>query len=299
VPVKLENWDTIRLGDAVIHRIADMEGVAWPATAIFRDLAGDALREAAARCPQAVNPSDGTLTLFFNSYIIKTPDTLCLIDTGIGNGKERADRPLWHRRNGDFMQRVGALGFAPDDFDIVINTHLHADHVGWNTVQDGPDWTPTFRNARYLVPRIELDFWRKLALEKDAAHVLHGAYADSVQPILDAGLYEQVELPVQVAPGLTMEAAPGHTYGMCVVRFRNPAGEVLFLGDVLHSPIQFAAPDLTSNFCVDPAQARATRRRLLDGCAGTDTIVASYHGPAPVFGTVVPEGAGYALRPLG
>jgi glyoxylase-like metal-dependent hydrolase (beta-lactamase superfamily II) len=293
---ELAGPDSLRLGTATIHRIADIERIGWPAIAIFRDLAGAALREAAVRYPAAVDADAGTVALSFNSYVIDTPNYLILIDAGIGNGKERPDRPAWHRRDGDFLKRLQALGYRPDDFDIVINTHLHADHVGWNTIGSGDGWRPTFPNARYIVPRHELAHWR--ALYETDKHTLHGAFADSVQPVLDAGLYDAVELPLQIVPGLWLEPAPGHTDGMAVVRFMSEGAELLILADVLHSPIQLATPDLTSNFCVDPAQARATRRRLLDACAGTDTIVATYHFPPPVFGQIARAGAGYKLDPL-
>jgi glyoxylase-like metal-dependent hydrolase (beta-lactamase superfamily II) len=288
--------DCLRLGTATIHRLADIERIGWPVTAIFRDLTGSAVQEAAALYPDAVDAAAGTLALTFNSYIVKTLDHLILIDAGIGNGKERPDRPAWHRRNGDFMQRLEDLGYKPADFDIVINTHLHADHVGWNTTGSGTDWRPTFPNARYVVPGRELSHWQSL-YAKDT-HTLHGAYADSVQPIIDAGLYEPVELPAELVPGIWLEPAPGHTGGMAVVRLVTDGGQLVFLADVLHSPIQLATPDLTSNFCVDPAQARATRCRLLDACAGTDTIVATYHFPPPVFGQIVKSGAGYRLDPV-
>jgi glyoxylase-like metal-dependent hydrolase (beta-lactamase superfamily II) len=288
--------DCLQLGTTSVHRLADIERIGWPVTAIFRDLTDDAVQKAAASYPGAVDKAAGTLALSFNSYIVETPGHLILIDAGIGNGKDRPDRPAWHRRNGDFLQRLGSLGFRPDDFDIVVNTHLHADHVGWNTIGHGTSWAPAFPNARYVVPRRELSHWQ--SLYTNDKHTLHGAYADSVQPIIDAGLYDPVDLPAEIVPGLWLEPAPGHTGGMAVVRLVTDGGQLVFLADVLHSPIQLATPDLTSNFCVDPAQARATRRGLLDACAGTETIVATYHFPPPVFGQIVKAGTGYRFAPV-
>jgi glyoxylase-like metal-dependent hydrolase (beta-lactamase superfamily II) len=292
---KLVGSDCLTIGAVTVHRVADIEGIGWPVAALFRDLSSEALQKAAASYPAAADADAGTLTLSFNSYVIDTPDHLILVDAGVGNGKERPDRLAWHRRKADFLDRLQALGHALDDFDIVINTHLHADHVGWNTTGSGISWRPTFPNARYVVPKGELAHWSGLyAADK---HTLHGAFADSVQPILDAGLYDAVALPSQIVPGLWLEPAPGHTRGMAVVRLITDSAELLILADVLHSPFQLAAPELTSNFCVDAAQAVATRRRLLDACAGTDTIVATYHFPPPVFGRIVKAGAGYQLDP--
>lgn len=288
--------DRLRIGPVTITRIADIEQLAWPASAVFRDLEGERLQAAARAYPGAVDAAAGTLALSFSSYVIETPDYLCLIDCGIGNGKERPDRPLWHRRSGDFIERLTALGYPPERFSLVINTHLHTDHVGWNTRAAGRGVEPTFRNARYVVSAKELDHWTE-AYRRDP-HALHGAFADSVQPILDAGLFDPVELPAQVAPGLRLEPAPGHTGGMAIVRLSVSGTEIVFLADVLHSPIQLADPDLTSNFCVDPAQARATRHRLLDACLRANTIIATYHFPPPVFGRMLRTGSGYFFEPL-
>lgn len=290
--------DTLRLGDTTVHRVADMSSVAWPVERVFSDLGDAALHEGAARYPGCADPDQRKLMLDFNSYIIDRPGCLCLVDAGIGNGKERPDRPLWHRRNGDFLERIAKLGFAPERFDIVINTHLHADHVGWNTRLESGRWVPAFPNATYIVPEIELAHVEKLAEREPLDHVLHGAYADSVKPIADAGLYEAVPLPCEIAPELWLEPAPGHTAGMAVVRLKRADCDILFLADAVHSPIQLATPDLTSNFCVDRAQSSGTRHRLLDACAGTNTIIATYHFPPPVFGRIVRSGAGYALEPL-
>lgn len=295
---RLSSADTLRLGDIAIHRVADMAGVGWPVERVFSDLDDAALRAAAERYPGCAEPEQRKLMLDFNSYIIDMPGCLCLIDAGIGNDKERPDRPLWHRRSGDFLERIVKLGFALERFDIVINTHLHADHVGFNTLREGENWVPAFPNATYLVPEIELAHVEQQTEREPLDHILHGAYADSVKPIADAGLYKAVPLPSEIAPGLWLEPAPGHTMGMAVVRLRSADCDVLFLADAVHSPIQLATPSLTSNFCVDRAQSAATRHRLLDACAGTNTIVATYHFPPPVFGRIVRSGAGYALEPV-
>ncbi len=291
-----QTGDRLRIGGATIDRLADIQGIAWPSTALFAALKGDVLKEAAAKYPQAADAQAGTIALSFNSYIVKTADVLCLIDAGIGNDKERPDRPAWHRRQGDFMDRLAALGYAPEQFDLVVNTHLHADHVGWNTVLVDGTWQPAFPNARYVVAQSELAHWS--GLYRSDSHTLHGAYADSVAPIRDAGLYDAVVPPAEIAPGLWLEPAPGHTLGMAVVRLKTQEGDVLFMADVLHSPIQLTSPEMTSNFCVEPGLSRATRLRLLDECAGTQTIVAPYHFPPPAFGRIVRSGATYVLEPL-
>jgi glyoxylase-like metal-dependent hydrolase (beta-lactamase superfamily II) len=290
---------TLRLGAVRVHRVADIDVISWPRQAMFRDLTAEALQEAARGLPHAAADATGNLRISFNSYVIEAPDFLCLIDAGVGNDKERPDRSAWHRRNGDFLLQLDRLGFGVEDFDIIINTHLHADHVGWNTRLAGDRWEPTFPNARYVVPAAELDHWRARDAADPSGHTLHGAYADSVKPILDAGRFAPVDVPAEVASGLSLEPAPGHTPGMGIVRLEAGGTEVLFLADVLHSPIQLATPDLTSNFCTDPALARETRRHLLERCVRLGALTATYHFPPPAFGHIARQGDGYALLPLG
>ncbi|MGE3990415.1 MBL fold metallo-hydrolase [Pseudorhodoplanes sp.] len=288
--------DELNLSGTEIRRIADIESVGWPMRSIFPDPNGTALEGVAARFPNAVLSQESNLNLSFNSFLIRTPHFCGLIDCGVGNHKTRLDRPAWHRREGNFIARLRASGIEVTDIDLVINTHLHADHVGWNTTLAGDGWKPTFPNARYVVPREELDFWREKY--RSDPQILHGAFHDSVQPILAEGLYSPVELPCEVAPNLWLEAAPGHTLGLAVVRFVTPEREVVFLSDVLHTPLQFALPMISSKFCFDPDQASRTRIKFLDECAERGAIVAAYHFPRPVFGRVNKAGEGYEFGPV-
>jgi glyoxylase-like metal-dependent hydrolase (beta-lactamase superfamily II) len=287
---------SLRAGPVTVHRVADIDRVKWPATAMFRALSGEALARAAARTPAGMVDVDAEgLLLSFNSYIIETPDAVVLIDAGIGNGKERHDRPLWHQRSGLFLEALDALSFPADRFDVVINTHLHADHVGWNTRAVGGEWVPTFPRARYVTPTGEIAYWSQLYQTK-GAETLHGAFADSVAPLLALGKLEAVETPCEIIAGLRLEPAPGHSPGMGVVRLE--AADILFLADVVHHPLQLSDPDMTSNFCMDPAMATATRRRILDECVARGTIVAPYHFPSPVFGRFRKTDAGFDYVPL-
>jgi glyoxylase-like metal-dependent hydrolase (beta-lactamase superfamily II) len=291
--------DCLELDDVRIYRIADIDDIAWPARALFSRLTDDDMRNAEPLLPpSALNAARSEIRLSFNSFLIQAPNLVALIDAGIGNGKERLDRPAWHRRSGAFLSDLEALGFPPERIDLVVNSHLHADHVGWNTVSEGPAWRPTFRRARYVVPVDELKHWR--ALDHDAAPgtILHGAFADSVQPLLDAGVLDAVPVPSEIGPGLRLEPAPGHSPGMAVVRLTLGKRSVLFLADVVHHPLQFAMPDLGSNFCADPAQARMTRDRILADSVDGSTILAPYHFASPAFGCLSKENGGFRFSPL-
>jgi glyoxylase-like metal-dependent hydrolase (beta-lactamase superfamily II) len=292
--------DFLRIGAARIYRIADIEGIAWPARALFGSLTDAALQRAATRLPAgSVDPGRAEISLSFNSFLIEMPGMIALVDAGIGNDKERLDRPAWHRRTGNFLEVLTALGFAPERIDIVVNTHLHADHVGWNTVRGPQGWRPTFPRARYLASHVELDHWQAQHAADPTGQTLHGAFADSILPILEAKRYETVTAPCEIAPGLRLEPAAGHSPGMMTVHLSTPDGDVAILADVLHHPLQLAEPELGSNFCADPAQARATRRRLLRDCAESGAIIAPYHFPRPAFGRLAQNGAGFDFAPLG
>lgn len=288
----------LQIGDITVHRIADIDRIAWPIEAMFGTDADHLFAGARDLLPPDALDTDGKrLLLSFNIFVIEAPGFTCLVDAGLGNDKERLDRPAWHRRNGDFLQRLAALGFDPGQIDIVINTHLHADHVGWNTVLSEDVWKPTFPNARYVTPRVEFAYWKAKQDADPTAHILHGAYADSVLPVVKAGRMETVELPHEVAPGLWLEAAPGHTPGMAVVRLKTPQGDVVILADVIHHPLQLVDPALTTKFCADRGMARTTRQRLLAECAETGAIVAAYHFPSPVFSRLEKSGAGFRANP--
>jgi glyoxylase-like metal-dependent hydrolase (beta-lactamase superfamily II) len=279
--------DCLELEGVRIYRIADIDDIAWPARALFSGLTNEEMRNAEPLLPPgALNAARSEIRLSFNSFLIQAPNLVALIDAGIGNGKERLDRPAWHRRSGAFLSDLEALGFPPERIDLVVNTHLHADHVGWNTVAEGSAWRPTFRRARYVVPVDELEHW--LALDHDAAPgtILHGAFADSVQPLLDAGVLDAVPVPSQIGPGLRFEPAPGHSPGMAVVRLTLGERSVLFLADVVHHPLQFAMPNLGSNFCADPVQARTTRDRILADSLNGSSILAPYHFASRGLGCV-------------
>ncbi|MBW3096416.1 MBL fold metallo-hydrolase [Pseudohoeflea coraliihabitans] len=288
------------IGDVAITCIPDLADAAWPAKAIFATLSQDDLAIAATRSPEGtVDPEGRTVKLSFNCYLIQTPGYVALIDAGVGAGKNRPDRPAWHCRPPDFLEALSALEVAPDDISIVVNTHLHADHVGWNTVLQDGRWRPTFPNARYVVTQIELDHWRQVHARQGDGQTLHGAFADSIQPILDGPGYACVAADAEIAPGLVFEPAFGHSPGMVSVRLATDAGEVMFSADTIHHPLQLGDPHIVCNFCTDPEEAQKTRQALLARVAARDMVLAPYHFPAPVFGRLKAEGGTYRFCPIG
>ncbi|WP_395447238.1 MBL fold metallo-hydrolase [Aminobacter sp. UC22_36] len=286
-------------GSVVVTCIPDMANVAWPAKALFPGLSREDLDAAARRSPTGtVDPEGETVALSFNCYVIQTPDYVALIDGGIGDGKERPHRPAWHRRKTQFLDTLAAIGVSPEHVDIVINTHLHADHVGWNTRREGETWQPTFPNARYVVAEAELAHWTKVQAASTDGNTLNGAFADSVLPIIETVGFEAVASDAEIVAGLQLKPAPGHSPGMVVVSLATGEGELLFLADAVHHPLQLGDDGIVCNFCDDPEQARTTRIALLADAAAASTVLAPYHFPAPVFGRLTTEAASFRFVPL-
>jgi glyoxylase-like metal-dependent hydrolase (beta-lactamase superfamily II) len=287
------------LGAYAVHRLPDLDAVEWPVQALLASFTDEVIDRLAPDLPPShLDRGTRSLVLSFNIYLVIGPGCRVLIDAGVGNDKERPDRPPWHRRRGPFLDSLAAVGVSPEDVTHVINTHLHADHVGWNTRLAGGAWQPTFPKARYIAPRREFEHWDGLH-RAGGKPVLHGAFADSVLPLRAAGLIDLVDLPAEPVPGFVLEPAPGHSPGMATVRLHTGAGDVIFAADAVHHTLQVGAPERSSNFCHDPDEAARTRRAFLEAAAESGEIVAPYHFPFPAFGRIARRGEGFVFEPLG
>ena len=212
------------------------------------------------------------------AFVVRANGRTVLIDTCIGEQKERPDIPAWDQRCGTgFLERLAKTGVYPADVDIVFCTHLHVDHVGWNTRRENGRWAPTFPNARYLVGRAELADW---TAQRDAggAPAIHiQALQDSVLPVIEAGLVDLVEDGHDLVKGMTLVPLPGHTAHQMGLQINRHDGRAIFCGDALHSPLQILAPDVATSSCSDPRVAAATRRTLLEEAVDTDRLVIPAH----------------------
>ncbi|WP_405775875.1 MBL fold metallo-hydrolase [Streptomyces sp. NBC_00859] len=238
---------------------------------------------------------EGVLRLASHSFAVEVDGLRILVDTGIGNGKPRAN-PAWHNLNSDYEARLTAAGFAPEAVDVVILTHLHADHVGWNTRSEGGSWVPVFPNARYLTSRTEWNYWAGVEMEEARQQM----FQDSVHPVRDAGLLDLVDVADEgtgIAPGVRLLPSPGHTPGQVTVELSSQGESALISGDSIHHPVQMGHPDLCSCVDVAPGLAAMTRHRMLDSLAGTPTLLLGSHFPAPTAGHVRREGGAYRLAP--
>ena len=219
-----------------------------------------------------VSSSGRYLLLSVHSFVVETPDTLIVVDTCVG-----PDESKRLRGDGGFGDRLdAALPGGLDAVDVVVCTHLHFDHIGWNTTERDGRRVPTFPNARYLISEAELAADRD---EEDSA-----AYAESVAPLVEAGCLDPVPSGHRIDQWVALESTPGHTPGHVSVRLSDGDRSALITGDLAHTPLQFAHPQAGSSADVDPAMATATRRRVIGDLADTDVLVLGTHFSPPTAG---------------
>lgn len=247
--------------------------------------------------PHHYLPEQDALITSVHAWLIRTPQHTILVDCCAGNHKNRHWWPRFHQLDTPFLDRLAAAGLQPEDIDIVLCTHLHADHIGWNTrLRDGR-WVPTFPNARYLFSRIERDTWDPLQHADEPDDPARSiAYQDSVLPVLDAGQADLIDGTHAIDDTLLIEPAPGHTPGHILLKLLDSAGGGVFCGDVIHHPLQIHAPDWNTQFCQDPVQARLTRRSVLAHCAHTRALLLPTHFGAPHVAAIDERGDGFAAR---
>jgi glyoxylase-like metal-dependent hydrolase (beta-lactamase superfamily II) len=233
----------------------------------------------------------GRLKMSIHALVVETPARRIIVDTCLGNDKEDRRIPNWNKLQTSFLSDLAAAGYARDTIDTVVCTHLHVDHVGWNTMLIDGHWVPTFPNARYLMGRIEYDHWTSQHDRDDMTAIL----ADSVAPVLDAGLVDLVATDHRICEEISLLPTPGHTLGHVSVRITSGGEEALITGDFMHHPCQIARPDWSSTADSDPGRARQTREEMLTRLAGTPTLVIGTHFAGRTAGHVVRDGEAYRL----
>jgi glyoxylase-like metal-dependent hydrolase (beta-lactamase superfamily II) len=216
---------------------------------------------------------EGRLKMSIHSLVVETPSHRIVVDTGLGNDKEGRNVPTWNNRKTPFLETMAQAGFPPDSIDTVLCTHLHVDHVGWNTRLADGKWVPTFANARYVFGRTEYEHWRDHSHEPAQAAVFN----DSVKPIMDAGKAELIPSDHKLYDEITMIPTPGHSPGHMSIHITSDGEEGLLSGDVAHHPCQMAHLDWSSTADSDPLQSAATRRHLFSRFANTQTLVIGGH----------------------
>jgi len=267
-----------RIGDADVYNIIEYVGPTHDPARVFPGLEGD-WQSVARQWPYQYAALTNRFIIAIQIWVVRWQGRVIVIDTGCGNFKPRPAAPRMDNLNNRVIEWLESIGAGRGQVTHVINTHLHGDHVGWNTMSEDGVNVPTFRKAEYFMPRADIEHFRGIYDGGDKS-VGAGAFGDSVVPILDAGLATIVEGDGEIA-GLTMTPAPGHTPGMYRLTLKSEGETGIFCADIFHSPIQIHQPTLNTMFCMLPDQARATRQRFLDDVADTGAIIMPCHFAFP------------------
>ena len=276
-----------RIGEIEIHRVLEMV-MPFDRRTFFPNTSDEAWAPYRSWLePDALDPQSDSLLFPMQSYVVRTAHHTVLIDTCVGNHKERPKRPSWHLKTDDtYLRGLAALGIAPEEIDYVFCTHLHADHVGWNTRLENGRWVPTFPNARYIFSKKEFETWRDVGHSNFARTPLE----DSVLPIVAANRAQLVANDFALDDQIRLEPTPGHTPDHVAIAIGAGAQSAVMCGDLMHSPVQCLHPEWVPWPDWDAALASRTRRAFLERYCDTPTLVCTAHFPLPSAGRVVRAG---------
>jgi glyoxylase-like metal-dependent hydrolase (beta-lactamase superfamily II) len=284
-----------QIGDVRIDRIVEFQQPLLAASVLYPASTPEAL---ARHCewlePVLMEPGTGLMAIAFHSFLVRSGKLRMIVDTCSGNGRQRPKKTRYHLKHWPYLENLRAAGIAPEDIDYVLCTHLHVDHVGWNTQLERGRWVPTFPNARYLFVREEWDYWREHY--RTEAYTGDPYYEDALLPVIEAGCVDFVAMDHAFDDAVRLEPLPGHTPGHVGVHVASRGEACVMSGDLMHTALQVAEPDWSSCFCVDPAASAATRRAFLERYADTGVRILPAHFPTPTAGWIERDGAGFRFR---
>jgi glyoxylase-like metal-dependent hydrolase (beta-lactamase superfamily II) len=234
--------------------------------------------------------ADGRMIINFQGFVIKAGGRNLVVDTCIGADRQR-EYDIFCNLKSDYLSDLRAIGVIPDKVDTVLCTHLHFDHVGWNSQRVGDRWVPTFPNARYLFGRVEYEHWQHLYRTKGYHNLLH--IEECVLPILEAGLVDLVEMQHHISDEIWIEPTPGHTPGHVSVHIASRGESAVLTGDIMHSPIQIAVPEWIGKFDMNPALGAQQRTQLVRAAADKPVLIVGSHFPQPTAGHIVSDGSSW------
>ncbi|MEM7541375.1 MAG: MBL fold metallo-hydrolase [Pseudomonadota bacterium] len=280
--------DCWQIGDVTVTRVVEME-----VTGGTKFILPQATPEAIARMtwlnPHFAN-DEGKLIMSIHALVIDTGAKRIIVDTCIGNDKKR-NIPSWHQLQGSFLEDLAEAGYPPESIDTVLCTHLHVDHVGWNTMLVDEVWVPTFSNADYLIAEDEWRYWDAHG-DEDYGPVL----ADSVLPVFDAGLAKLVAMDYKVCDEVWLEPTTGHTPGHVSIHIASQGQEALITGDFVHHPCQMARVDWPSTADFDADASTQTRRDTFSKYAEKPVLIIGTHFATPTAGYLKAAGDAYRLE---
>jgi glyoxylase-like metal-dependent hydrolase (beta-lactamase superfamily II) len=284
------------VGDLTVHRVIESEGPLFDPLTFFPTATPELLAENASWMrPKFIDPSSGQLMLCIQSYVVRTQHHNILVDSCVGNHKERSSYPFWHQTTSDrYEKNLAATGLTVDDIDFVMCTHLHVDHVGWNTRLQNGKWVPTFPKAKYVFADRELEFWTAKERSDPGKQPW---IVDSVLPIIEAGRQEVVTSRHELSDVVKLIPTPGHTIDHYSVQIGKPGADAVLAGDMVHSPLQVRYPELGMRADYDRAQGGESRRSLFSALCDAPTLLCPAHFPSPSIGRLTRWGDGFRYNP--
>jgi glyoxylase-like metal-dependent hydrolase (beta-lactamase superfamily II) len=276
-----------KIGEIEICRILDSYLLGETMQAWFPDFDREAVKPHECwLCPTHYDPESGHFAMPVHSWLLKVGGYNVLIDTCMGNHKSRPGLMEMHMLANRYLERMTDCGVTPDDIDYVLCTHLHVDHVGWNTRLSNGRWVPTFPNAKYVFSRTEFEAAKAEAAHPDSPPFLKAAFEDSIFPIAEAGKAHLVDGVQEFLDCLTLRPAPGHSPGHVRIELNSRGERGVFAGDMLHSPVQVPFWNWSSRVCWDKAMSAKSRRELLEFCASENALLLPAHFEAPHVGRI-------------
>ena len=285
----------IRIGEATITRVEETNKPVYPLRQIFPQVTDELLAQHKHwMAPHHYEAETGRIRLAVHSWLLQIGGKKILIDCCCGNNKKKPGRPFWEDLNEPYLERLAAAGARPDEVDMVMCTHLHHDHVGWNTMQKDGKWVPTFPNARYVFNQPDIDYFSRIDADPKEGPAELGTFRECVIPILDAGRADIVSGQKQrLNDFIEIDAAPGHSPGHVVFTLESKGQRAVFTGDVLHHLLQVHYPDWNFPKNSDAEQAKKSRRKVLDLVASTESLMIPAHVGFPFAGRIEKTADGY------
>jgi glyoxylase-like metal-dependent hydrolase (beta-lactamase superfamily II) len=287
----------LAVGQAKIARVEETYGPTYRVGDLFPECNEEIL--ATHRhwlAPNHYDAASGFIKLSVHSWLLQTGKQKILIDCCCGNNKTKPGRPFWTMLNVPYLDRLAAAGARPEEIDFVMCTHLHHDHVGWNTQLSNGRWVPTFPKARYVISKPDFDYYRKIDADPKNEPAEMGTFRECVLPVVEAGRAELVTGPHRLNDHLEILPAPGHSAGHVVFKLTSGGEHAFFIGDVFHHLLQVYYPDWNFPKNSDADQARASRRMVLEQCAAMGALVLPGHVGAPFAGRIEATAKGFAPR---
>ena len=272
----LEHVKHWTVGKVEIVRIAEVYGFVDDVAVLLQGGTPELMKSHAWLQPHFATP-DGRMILSFQCFALKVGDHRMMIDTCIGSDRQRPF-DVFCNMPSTFLEDLASAGYTTDNIRTVLCTHLHFDHVGWNTRKVGDKFVPTFPNARYLFGREEWDHWKQHEGSDDPHHLHLG---DAVRPVWEAGLVDLVENTHKICDEIWLEPTPGHTPGHVSVHISSEGEEAIITGDLLHHPIQLAEPDMKGNFDMQWERAAETRRKFAATYQDRKALIIGSHFAEP------------------